>query len=93
MVVSVLRNADTIIVHTRQELLDWIYMEDFESRHKAVRSKRVADSGVWFLKHPIFDTWTSGESPNNLFCPGLGISKYFARLKLIVAGAGKTVMS
>jgi hypothetical protein len=61
---------------TKQELLDWIYMEDFESRHKAVRSKRVTDSGIWFLNHPVFETWGSGDSADNLFCPGLGIALF-----------------
>jgi hypothetical protein len=57
---------------TRQEILNWIFSSDFEIKHRAVKAKRVKNSGTWFLNHPDFQSWASGTSTEMLFCSGKG---------------------
>lgn len=57
---------------THKEILDWISPYDFETKHRAVKAKRVANSGKWFLNRPEFQNWARGISTGMLFCPGLG---------------------
>ena len=62
-------------------MLDWIYPGNFKAKHEEIKSKRVPESGKWFLESPEYQNWLSTtETPAKLYCPGL-------------AGAGKTVLT
>jgi hypothetical protein len=68
---------------TRHGLLDWIFADDFDGRHRTIKSKRVADSGIWFLSHAQFQQWDTGFTSSMLFCPGSGKhSKSFSNINL-----------
>lgn len=56
-----------------EDVMDWIYPNDFEITQRSLREKRVSGSGRWFLDHPSFECWLSPETPNLLWCPGPGV--------------------
>ena len=57
---------------SKEELSDWFFRGNFESKHQAIKSKRVPESGKWFLNRPEYRNWLSSASPDMLYCPGLG---------------------
>lgn len=77
----------------KQQLLDWIFPHDIDTKHRFVRSRRVAGCGSWFLDSPEYQNWVTGKSSNVLFCPGLRSSLYMFMAYHFLAGAGKTIMT
>ena len=53
-------------------ILDWLYGDLPDSKLESLRKARAQNSGSWFLRHPLFESWVHGESSSNiLFCPGI----------------------
>ena len=59
------------MIEKRLAVLNWIYPEDFDHRHKAIVESRVKNSGQWFLKSAIYQEWRNTSSKGALFCHGI----------------------
>ncbi|KAI0142654.1 hypothetical protein GGR57DRAFT_486108 [Xylariaceae sp. FL1272] len=70
---------------TRQDILNWISPEEYQRKHVIqkqvnVQASRTAETGSWFLEHPLYLQWKRRESAENLLCcPG-------------IQGSGKTIL-
>ncbi|KAJ7817632.1 hypothetical protein B0H13DRAFT_1506301, partial [Mycena leptocephala] len=47
----------------------WLSPLDFEATQENIFSKFAAGTGDWFINHPEFQRWISGEI-SLLWCPG-----------------------
>jgi len=74
---------------TKQELIDWICPGDFNAKHAAINAKRVEGSGKWFIHHEVYKNWVSGQSPNLLYCPGIGTYRSLVDLLTMKPVLGK----
>lgn len=62
-----------------QDILEWLCPLDFEMRYSGAKHLLTEGTGVWFLKHPVFQQWVQSDRGILL---GVGIP-----------GAGKTLIS
>jgi hypothetical protein len=65
-------------------LLQWISPLEPHKRHHDIRSKRLKDTGTWFLETEEFEKWYNKDETDEDFIPLLG--------SYGIPGAGKSVM-
>ncbi|KAI5814540.1 hypothetical protein BZA77DRAFT_222936, partial [Pyronema omphalodes] len=68
-----------------KEILQWISPLDPRKKHEDLKSKRLEDTGAWFLNSPKFKTWLHGTALDKDFNPVLACYG--------IPGAGKSVMT
>jgi DNA replication protein DnaC len=77
----------------RLNILEWIFKEDVNSRHKKISSSRVENSGRWLLESNMYKDWMAGKGSDVFACHGHGIKRHFSILLIGTAGVGKTVLA
>lgn len=59
----------------RENVLNWLYPEDFEVRHNEISNRRLKDTGDWLVKRTEFNDWLMGTPPSP-FLWGYGIRMF-----------------
>src|SRR5437762_5691441 len=87
--VITLTHACSEHIEKRLKILDWISTSDFSSRHNAVSSERVENSGTWFLQSDAYQNWLNGTPPNLLCYQGIRKLLLYHQLILLQRALGK----
>jgi hypothetical protein len=53
------------------QVLNWIFDSDIDSKYRSVKQTRIDNSGTWFLNHAQFQKWLVDENAPILYTPGL----------------------
>lgn len=77
----------------RLKILDWIFPEDFRSRHQDIVDKRAPESGTWFLQNDVYQNWVNGITSNLLCYQGIRKLLMKTMANTAIAGAGKTFLT
>ena len=71
-----------LTLEKRLEILEWIYKDYFEQRHKEILKPRVPGSGEWFLGSEAYRNWLEGSNASMLFCHGMRTTSLSLRLNI-----------
>ena len=72
---TVQRIEDTHHAEKRLKILEWISDANFSTtRHEAISTERVENSGTWFLQSEPFQNWLNNIGPNMLCYKGVRIT-------------------
>lgn len=65
-----------------KDVIKWLSPLENQTRHRDVCSKRLENTGDWFLELPVFQEWRDGNGPGarDILCC------------YAIPGAGKTFM-
>src|SRR5271168_3787753 len=80
MVRLVFLEYSNINIASKEAIMDWIFPDLIDTKHKAIREKREESTGEWFLKRPEFENWVSGVGYNILYSPGQRITSMISCL-------------
>jgi hypothetical protein len=69
MVILVAPVTDVVLAK-REQILSWIFPDDFRQRHRVISANRVEGTGEWFLNTEKYKSWIEGTTSNLLFCHG-----------------------
>jgi hypothetical protein len=62
------------LVLQRKQILHWLYQRSFTEMHQSLQTKRVSETGGWFLSNNVFRNWMSKSDFQVLCCVGIGSS-------------------
>lgn len=72
--------VDDSLVKRRREILEWLSVSNYDSRHDELRKTRTENTGLWFVKSDEFTQWMKGDGSSCLLCLGIRkTSTYYLR--------------